>query len=259
MTLAEQQSGFIQGLLANDALLPEHWQARERAGYEIYRNAYRARLIDALRETYPRTARLAGEEAFQAAAAHHLITHPPASWTLDDAGLHFDRTLEALFPRDLDVAELGWIEWAMQVAFTAADADTLDRPALTAATAAFGAQAWQDLRLAFVPGLAVRLVEHDCLRLWPLLGGDESIDAARELAPLSEAQGCIVWRGGLCSTFTMVSAPEARALAAMQTGANYADACELLVHLLGEEPALQLAGTMLARWLDQGWITRVSA
>ncbi|MCJ2185639.1 HvfC/BufC N-terminal domain-containing protein [Novosphingobium beihaiensis] len=262
MTLAQQQSRFIEGLMSNDASLPEGWQARERAGYEIYRNAYRARLIDALHETYPRTARLAGEEAFQAAAAHHLITHPPASWTLDDAGLGFAQTLETLFPADPDVAELAWIEWAMQDAFTARDTGPLDGAGLVTATASFGDRDWQDMRFAFVPGLAVRLVRHDCLTLWQWLGDSacgQEIAAARDLSPLPETEGCVVWREGLRSTFTMTSAAEAQALTAMADGAGYGAACDLLTSLLGEEQALQMAGEMLARWLANGWIERLLA
>ncbi|WP_067734382.1 HvfC/BufC N-terminal domain-containing protein [Novosphingobium naphthalenivorans] len=258
MTLAEQQSRFLQGLMADDASLPENWQARERAGYEIYRNAYRARLIDALRETYPRTALLTGEDAFQAAAAHHLIMHPPASWTLDDAGAGFAQTLEDLFPHDPDVTELAWIEWAMQAAFTARDTVPLDASGLIAATASFGDQDWQDLRIAFVPGLAVRLVRHDGAALWPLLGNDNGIAAARALPLMPEARGCVVWREGLRPTFTMIDAAEAQALALMESGASYGAACELLAGLLGDKQAVPLAGEMLARWLARGWIASVT-
>lgn len=260
MTLARQQSRFIAGLMSDDAPLPEDWQARERAGYEIYRSAYRARLIEALRETYPRTARLAGEDAFHAAAAHHLISHPPRSWTLDDAGQGFAQTLEALFPDDPDVAELAWIEWAMQAAFTARDAVPFDGTAMVAATAAFDDRAWQDLRLAFMPGLAVRRVRHNASALWNRLGedaGDEDIALARSLPALPEMRGCVIWREGLKATFTTVNAAEAQALTAMKAGTGYGAACDMLTDLLGEEQALRMAGEMLARWLAHGWIENI--
>ena len=255
MTLAEQQSRFILGLMSDTAALPERWQRRERAGYAIYRNAYRARLIDALRETFPRTAQLAGEEAFQAAAAHHLITHPPASWTLDDAGRGFTETLKTLFPGDPDVAELGWVEWAMRVAFTVSEAAPLDGRGMLAATASFNDEGWQNLRLRFVPGLDARLVQHDIPALWRLL--EEDIPAARNLAPLRDARGCVVWREGLRPTFTAMGTAETEALIMMKDGATYGAACDQLIGQLGEQPALALAGEMLAYWLASGWIEAI--
>jgi len=257
MTLAAQQSQFIQALMSDDAPLPEHWQARERAGYAIYRNAYRARLIDTLQETYPRTALLVGSEAFGAAAAHHLILHPPTGWTLDDAGKGFAEALENLFPQDRDVCELAWTEWAMQSAFTAADITPLDGPGMVTATQSFDDRAWQDLRLRFVPGLRFRQVHHDCRALWELLGEEPNIAAARDLAPLAESQGCVVWREGMRATFTLIGLAEMQALALMMDGASYGAACDHLVSLLGEAAALELAGAMLARWLFSGWIAAV--
>lgn len=257
MTLASQQSQFIQALMSDDEPLPEHWQAREHAGYAIYRNAHRARLIDALQETYPRTVLLVGEEAFGAAAAHHLILHPPTGWTLDDAGKGFAETLEDLFPQDRDVCELAWIEWAMQSAFTAADVTPLDGPGLVTATQSFDDRAWQDLRLRFVPGLGLRQMHHDCRTLWNLLGDEPDIAAARDLGPLPEPQGGVVWREGLRSTFAVIGLAEMQALALMAEGASYGAACDHLVSLLGEAHALELAGAMLARWLASGWIAAV--
>jgi hypothetical protein len=254
MSLAAQQSRFIEALMSNEAPLPKSWQERQRAGYQVYRNAYRARLIDVLRETYPRTARLVGEDAFQAAAAHHLITCPPTSWTIDDAGRGFTDTAQTLFANDPEVAELAWIEWAMQAAFTAHDTPPLDGPGLVAATASFDDEAWQDLRLDFVPGLAVRQVRHDCTTLWHLLADEENLPAARDLPPLAEAQGCVVWREGLHATFTTIETTETEALQAMVNGGSYGAACDLLITAMGEEQALTCAGVMLARWLGHGWI-----
>ena len=81
--LARRQQEFLAALLDEEAPLPAGWQVRHARGLAIYRNNYRGGLIDTLRDTYPRTEVLAGEAAFARAAAHHCITHPPSSWTLD--------------------------------------------------------------------------------------------------------------------------------------------------------------------------------
>lgn len=111
--------------------------------------------------------------------------------------------------------------------------------------------------MRFVPGLRFRQVHHDCRALWELLGEDPNIAAARDLAPLAESQGCVVWREGMRATFTLIGLAEMQALALMMEDASYGAACDHLVSLLGEAAALELAGAMLARWLSSGWIAAV--
>jgi hypothetical protein len=59
---------------------------------DIYRNAYRARLVDALRETFPRTARWVGDapSAGRGTPRDQLTAR---SWTLDAVGEGFEQTL----------------------------------------------------------------------------------------------------------------------------------------------------------------------
>ncbi len=70
--LLHAQDEFFACLLDDGAPLPPGWDARSAAGMAVYRNAYRTRLIDVLRNTFERTARLVGDDAFSQAAAHHL-------------------------------------------------------------------------------------------------------------------------------------------------------------------------------------------
>jgi len=113
--LARRQQEFLAALLDEEAPLPAGWQVRHARGLAIYRNNYRGGLIDTLRDTYPRTEVLAGEAAFARAAAHHCITHPPSSWTLDQVGAGFSATCAELFRDDPDVAELAALEWAKSI------------------------------------------------------------------------------------------------------------------------------------------------
>ena len=104
--LALRQQEFLACLLDDATPLPAGWDTRRVAGMAVYRNAYRTRLIDALRETFERTAQLVGEDAFRRAAAHHLITNPPTGWTIDLTGERFAETCAELFAHDPDVAEV---------------------------------------------------------------------------------------------------------------------------------------------------------
>ena len=249
--LAAQQAEFMAQLLDDERALPPGWSERQGAGMAVYRNNYRSALVDALRETYERTARWVGEDAFRRAAAHHLITHPPASWTIDAAGKGFDATLAELFSGDPEVAELAWLEWAMHRAFTAADAQPLDMAGFAEATAGFGEDDWAELRLTFLPGTSGAPIAHDIPALWQGLAEDATPPAEYTLP---EPLHCLVWRDAMRPVFASVSPAEGAAFAAASSGASYGAICELLVERLGEEAAVAEAGAILARWLDNGLI-----
>lgn len=255
MTLVALQHAFMDHLLAEDRALPSGWDAGMAAGLDVYRNAYRATLVQALRETFPRTALWVGDDAFAQAAAHHVISHPPRSWTLDHAGIGFVDTLAALFPNDPDVADLGWLEWAMHLAFTGPDCMALDAAGFAGATAAFGGDDWAAMRVSFAPTLALRPVTSDCGALWRALG-EGTVPAS---APLPDrTRTCVVWREGLTPTFGMADDQEGRCMALMRDGGHFGDLCALLAGAMADDAAASAAGAMLGRWLAAGWIAHVA-
>lgn len=251
--LAELQSAFLAQVLDEDAPLPGGWGARHAAGMAVYRNNYRSALVDALRATFERTQRWVGADAFGRAAAHHVISHPPASWTLDDVGIGFDATCAELFAGDPEVGELAWLEAAMLDVFTAADSMPIDAASFSTATAGFGEEDWAGLRLAFQPAASCCIVRHDLRAVWQHLADEDA--AGVEVTPLNQPSACIVWREGERSTFTMASALEGRAFATMQAGASYGELCEIISDELGIEQAITQAGQFLGHWLAEGMIT----
>lgn len=259
--LAELQTAFLAQIRDDSLPLPAAWPDRAAAGMAIYRNNYRTALVDALRESFARTARWVGEQAFRQAAAHHLILHPPGSWTLDAAGLGFDATLADLFPHDPEVAELAWAEWAMLHVFGARDAVPLDAAGFAAATAGFVDAAWDRLRLNFMPRLATRLITQNLPAIWHQLEtpltAEEGAAFAPVNAPLAAPLACHVYREGEQPVFVTAPTHEFDALTAMLTGASFGAVCDLLAERLGPEAAAPEAGAMLGRWLHQGLIEAV--
>lgn len=253
--LADQQAAFMAQVLDEDAALPPGWNARHAAGMAVYRNNYRTALVEALRATYERTARWVGEEAFARAAAHHLILHPPSSWTLDVIGDGFAETLAELFAHDPEVPELAALEWAMHYAFTAADAEPLDGLGLAAATAAFGEEDWGAMRITFVSGCAVVHAHHDLAALWQALGSDPFYAPDYALA----APVCLqVWREGLNPVFRPVDSAGGLALDLALSGAPFGAICTALVGALGEEAGVARAGAVLGEWIGDGLVASVS-
>lgn len=257
MSLASLQQRFLAQVVEDEdgnAMFPG-WDERFARGLDIYRNAYRTRLVTAIEETFPRTLRWVGEEAFGAAAAHHLISYPPRGWTLDQAGAGFPATLAELFAGDPEVGELAWLELAMHEAFVAADAVPLDPAGFARSTAGFGDEDWEAMRIALVPSFRLSSVGHDCVSLWRQLGEDTPLPSLERL----ESQGwCGVWREGLRPLCRMMPRLEGQALMMLVEGAGYGELCAVLVDALGEQAATLEAGALLARWLALGIVGAVT-
>ncbi|EAQ28088.1 hypothetical protein NAP1_10853 [Erythrobacter sp. NAP1] len=257
--LADRQEAFLKAILDDRAALPEGWGNRQAAGMAVYRGNYRSALMGALEETFERTRAYVGEGPFKQVAMHHAIKHPPAGWTIDEAGAGFDATCAELFGQNPEVAELAWLEWTMMEVGTAPDSKPVTPEAFAEASAGFGDEDWGALTLTFQPRSTVRLVDHDLEAMWRSLSG-ESDD--RPEIKLAAPQSCIVWREGDRPTFILAEADHAGAIQAMQSGASYG---ELIAVLLGEnEPtaeaiqaAAMRAGAMLGRWLQEGLITGI--
>lgn len=252
--LAEQQRMFMAELLDEERALPADWNGRHAGGLAIYRNNYRTALVEALRSTFERTERLVGESAFRRAATHHVIVNPSTGWTLDRVGEGFDETCKQLFAKDPEVAEIAWLEWAMHRAFVARDTTPLDAPAFAKICASFGETDWEDLRLAFVPGLTLALVRHDLSRLWQSLSNDGEEPA---IVSLETPHHALVWREGERPVFVLKPEFEAHMLAALASGATWGDTCTTLVDAIGEDAAVVEAGQVLGSWLAQGLICGV--
>lgn len=258
-SLAQRQQDFMAHVLEEGRALPAGWSERHAAGLDIYRNAYRARLVDALRETYERTAKWVGEDGFRQAAAHHLINRPPSGWTLDDAGDGFPETLTELFTDDPAVAELAWLEWAMHRAYVAADAAPMLPADLEQLAASFSEEDWVTMQIVFLPGTDQHVIRHDIGALWAVLEEDSEIAYGNGIDVMtSEPAHLVVWRESEKPVFMPVTDAEGRALQMMRSGSSYGAMCEFLLDMLGEDSAIAEAGAMLGRWLHNGLIASIS-
>lgn len=250
--LLRAQADFLAFLLHDSAPLPPGWDARRAAGIAVYRNAYRARLIDVLRSTFERTARLIGEDAFVQAAAHHLITNPPASWTIDLAVEGFWEVCTDLFANDADVGEVAWLEWAMHRAFTAADAVPMTLADFAAATAEFDTGQWDGLGFALIPGTNLRPVEFDLVKLWAAL--TDPLEEV-QLARLVEPKWTLLWREDEIPVFGLIPPAEGLALMEILQGGTFGGACTILANNVEPSQVAAAAGGMLRNWIEIGLIT----
>ncbi len=263
--LQRAQKAFMAQVLDENTPPPDQWNARQVAGMDVYRSNYRSAVVDAVNSTYERTRLWVGEEAFKQAAIHHVITHPPAGWTIDEAGYGFAETCQALFVDRSVVAELAWLEWAMLRTSRADDVDPMTAQGFAAATEQFEEADWGAMVVEFLPGSTSGTVQHDLHAVWQTISaGDGPADELEKA--LESERGCIVWREGDRPVFMMVDAAQARAFAAAQEGRSYGEICQMLADQTSgnqqpSDEALQdaamAAGAMLGQWLNEGLISVV--
>jgi hypothetical protein len=234
MSLLERQIAFCGEIAAADDGLPP-----SSPGMAIYRDAYRGRLLAALEVSFERTRCWVGEEAFAAAAAHYVLSHPPSGWTLDEYGDGFPDVLAALFGQDPEVAELAWLEWQMSQAFAARNRLELDPAELAAAD--YGEADWAAMHFTMAAGFTTRTIATNCDELWAAVADRPADTFAAASIP---AAGLAVWRSGLSPRYRVCPLDELAALQRLAEGAAFGE--------LALDTKAEVLGLWLAQWLSQG-------
>lgn len=248
MNLAQWQDSFRTWLVTGTADHARVFGDRAATGLDVYQNNYRSQLVNCLQVSYPNLHRWIGENAFREAAITHIDAQPPKGWTLDGYRQDFSATLHDMFPRNPDLHELAWIEWALAEAFVASDADPMSREALWSVN-------WDEARLRLTPSLRHHAATTNADDVWSAL--QEEATAVPEGEMLDSPGGLVVWRRGFLSRLRRFDGDDYAALCGLSADSRFEALCETLVTRLGEEAGVARAGTLLAHWLDAGLIVGV--
>ena len=213
----------------------------------VYHHAYRAQLLDCLRDTFERVWAWLGDAGFEAAARRYIESHPPHSWTLSAYGDEFDRTLSGLYPDDREVAELAWLDWSLRRAFDGRDATPVAADALSDID-------WDHAILRIVPTLRMRSISTNCAAIWTALSERNAPPAA---ARLHAPTALRVWRKEFSPHFRAVDSIEQQALLMACDGASFAAICSAIAARIEPSRAPEIAGALLAGWLQDGLIIAV--
>ena len=234
-------SSAIEQAVAGSARVP----VATRLG--IYAGAYGARLIDALKASYPVLAELLGEEDFAALGAAYVRAHDSPFFSIR----HYGDALEAFlgeYPDTAEVALLGELarwEWTLCAVFDAADAE----PLAAAAFARIAPGEWAALRLRFHPSVRRLALEWNVPQLWKAL--TEGAERP-QLRVVSKPVAWLLWRQDLKSYFRSLEPAEAAALDLARAGATFGELCERLAAVHGAGRAPGEAATLLAGWVAAG-------
>jgi hypothetical protein len=206
---------------------------------DIYANMYASRLVDALAEDYPKLHAALGHERFVALATRYLRARPPRSFTLRDLGIElaaYARTSTAAPPWAADLAAL---ERARVEVFDGPDAPTLAH----ADVVAQGDQL-PELVLSWVPSSLVVPLAWAVDDLWSAIEDDQPA-----FEPAREARVVLVWRREISVLHRTLDPDEAALARAIVDGARFAEVCERLGNLHGDD-ASERAAELLLRWLE---------
>jgi hypothetical protein len=254
VTLAETQALFHAILVGPEPVARERIEgcfsgtpelsAVERVA--IYADMYLARLVGALRETFPMLVRHLGDE-FGALAEDYLRRNPSEHHDVGRVG----RRLAAFLrrypdPERPDLADLAELEWERQQVFFAAPAEPLGAEPF----AGLAPETFTRTGLQLSPALKVLVLDHVVAPVWRRLA-----DGAPPGPPSPGPSALAVWRSGFDVLHCSLPLDEAAALERAMAGDSLATICAAFT--TREDPAAA-AHRALSSWLTEGWIVGVA-
>jgi hypothetical protein len=251
--LSRVQTDFQEFLRAGDRAVEAHVVGTERVPIatrlNIYADAYRSRLIEALQANFPVLAEWLGETDFDTLGQEYVRTHDStfASIRYYGEGLSQFLSEHPDYRTAPVLAELARWEWTLTEVFDAADADPIDSSAL----ARIAPDHWADLRFQWHPSLRALDLWWNVPQIWKA-----SVAQTERLAPELSAEPTrwMLWRQDLHSYFRSLSPLESVALDAARTGESFGELCvRLCDHVEELEAPARVAG-FLRDWVSSGLV-----
>jgi hypothetical protein len=219
---------------------------------DIYADMYRTRLVDVLREDFPRVAALLGEAEFRGLAYRYLTRHPSTHPSVRYVGRRFADFVagEAELPPFL--ADLVRLEWARVEVFDAPDAEPLHLSDLEC----LPASDWPTLRLRPIPASLVIDCAWSVHEIW---AAAEDPAWSHASADRPEATTIRVWREGWSVSHAAMGGLERRVFPMLARAEPFAQLCAAGDGGLEPGATAREVGGLLMRWLEDGLLTRLPA
>jgi hypothetical protein len=257
MRLVELQRSFQQHLLmGDDAILESVVEAPPLPAAErvkIYRNAYRVRLLDALKDTYPVLFKILGDEVFESLGNAFIDTHPSVHRSIRWYGRELAEfsALRPPYAEQPILAEIARFEWTLSEVFDAADAVPVGREALQA----LDPDSWDQLGFVFHPSLRLLNLAWNTVAVWQAMSRDEDPPQPE----ITETQvPWLLWRRDLTNRFRSLDAAENASLEAALSGMRFGEICAVLRYWLPEEEIPLRAASLIGTWTDSGILIRLA-
>lgn len=218
---------------------------------EVYGNAYRERLRETLAKDYPVLLRLLGAEAFAELAYGYIAANRSRSPNIRWFGAQLAAFIAARpSPPHAAARDMAEFEWAIGLAFDAADAE----PLAVADLASVAPDDWAALRFRLHPSLQAIALTHAAPDWWLGVQDLDGQAGLPDLPPLEHERSWAIWRGAEGVRFRLLEVDEADMLRAARDNADFGTLCGLLAMGHGEMQAAPRAAGLLRNWVEAGWI-----
>lgn len=226
---------------------------------DIYANMYFYRLHDCIAEDFPKTQARIGNPNFHNLITDYLLAHPPAHFSLREAGCALPdflahHPLASALP---GVADLARLEWARVDVFDDKDAEPLDRETFLSASALDP----EEFSLRLIPAARVLSLDERALALWrdPPEGEDVSTtQSVKSPDPAPGTKCCVlVWRKGFSVLHRLGEEDEESCLGELAGGGITLPALaeRLLKPDAGAERTSERFAALLELWLNDELVT----
>jgi hypothetical protein len=240
---AERDLGGLEAIVLGD----ERLSAEARV--DIYANMYFYRIRDSLKEDFPATLAVLGDDNFHNLVTGYLIEYPPTEPSLYYCGRHL-----AAFLRDHPlrenapfVADLARLERASVEVFHGRDAAVLEPDALQTVAPAD----WPPLKLRIQPSAQILALD------WRVSELLHAVEDDREWTPAEPgAVKVLVWRRDARVFYRDLDDAEGDALEAVLRGATFAEICDVVAADGATDDPVDSINRMLARWLSDRLLMR---
>ena len=249
--LQHHVQAFILGHQDASSMLPFISETPEISGHlrlDIYYQAYRLRLRDALSDAFDKTHRYLGDDLFFSACAAYIATHTSTHRNLRWYGNDFPDFLRDYCAEIPVVAELAMFEWTLSLAFDAADLPVLTLADLSTLQAAD----WETARFICQQSHHFLSMRWNAVAIWLALNIEEY--------PPSPVQSAVpvtwhIWRKQQQPQFRSLHADEAQALQALIAGQSFAATCAAVSEQFPQSTAH--IGAWLQTWVTQEMLSKI--
>ncbi|MHB1948229.1 MAG: HvfC/BufC N-terminal domain-containing protein [Gammaproteobacteria bacterium] len=219
---------------------------------DIYRNAYRLRLIDALASNYPVLQKYMGDDCFQELALLYIDSHPSQFRSIRWFGNQLENFLRehdkyAEFPL---LAELSKLEWHMTLTFDAPDLELINIETVVQ----IPPDNWTMMRFIPHPSVYILSFQWNAIQIWQSLSQD---NPPPEPIQYDVSIPYIFWRKNLINQYCSLPHDEHYAVDSMVKGLTFGEICEGLCQWVDEQEAALRAASLLKGWISSGLISAV--
>ena len=254
--LSDLQSQMLSWLQLADPQIKQSVTGTEKVPadtrLDLYANAYKFRLIEALQDTFPALHTLLGDNDFFQLGVDYLTKNPSQHFSLRYFGHQMSSFLSKTqgYKEQAILAEMAQFEWLLREAFDAAETSHLNMEELQK----IAPERWPELKFDFHPTVNRVDLRFNIPQLWQAIDNEEPpIELLENDYPI----GWCIWRKDLRTLYRSMDVDEAWAMDAMLSGSDFSYICEGICEWVDEQHApLRVAG-FVQDWVNEGLISEI--